>query len=411
MTSPHTVLYADYFHISPGEQAQGSFLQFGAPQVEVQVSYDSAFTKTLMQRCGERHIPAGTFGERSSALDHATMIPLRYLQEFTSSFRVVRIGLSGLSPLVHYRLGQCIADTAEKLGRRTVVIASGDLSHKLTQDGPYGYAPEGPQFDKETTVMLQKGDFLSLLSMDPDLCEAAAECGLRSFWIMAGALDRKALRSELLSYEGPFGVGYGVASFLVTSKDNTRNFGEQYATAEKRRAAVRQQAEDPWVRLARLSLETYVRTGQYAALPKNLPPELAGTRAGAFVSLKKDGRLRGCIGTVQPTQKSVAEEILNNAVSAAVHDPRFGPVTPEELPQLVYSVDVLQMPEAVASSKELDAKRYGVIVQNGNRSGLLLPNLAGVDTAEEQIAIARQKAGISPYEPVKLWRFRVVRHT
>lgn len=410
LTSPHSVMYADYFHISPGKHAGGDFAQFGAPQVKIRADYDEAFVSALTACCKEEHIPAGTFGERNRELDHGTMIPLRFLQEYTSNFKLVRIGLSGLSPQMHYRLGQCISHTAETLNQRTVLIASGDLSHKLTQDGPYGFAKEGPVFDHQTIEAFRKGDFLSLLEMDADFCEAAAECGLRSYWIMAGALDRKAIRSEALSYEGPFGVGYGVASFEVTGTDAKRNFGEQAEADRKKRLAQRKAAEDPFVKLARQSLETYIKTGHRASLPDKLPEEMLSARAGTFVSLKKDGLLRGCIGTIEPAQPNVAEEILQNAVSAAVRDPRFDPVQPEELEDLVYSVDVLGKPEPVESEKQLDAKKYGVIVENGRRRGLLLPNLAGVDTPSQQVAIARKKADIGPYEPVHLQRFKVVRH-
>ena len=411
LTSPHSVMYADYFHVSPGREAQGDFSQFGAPQVRVHAEYDTEFVKALSQLCGERKIPAGTYGERGKELDHATMIPLSFLNESgAGQYRLVRIGLSGLPPLMHYRLGQCIATAAEKLGRRVVVIASGDLSHKLKEDGPYGFAPEGPEFDRLATEALGNGDFSKLLGLDPDFCESAAECGLRSFWIMAGTLDRKAVKSSLVSYEGPFGVGYGVASFEVKGKDETRNFGEQFETERRQKLMERRKAEDPFVSLARLSLETYVKTGRYAELPKNLPEKMTATRAGTFVSLKKDGVLRGCIGTIEAVRGSLAEEILSNAVSAGEHDPRFSPVTPEELPDLVYSVDVLSKPEPIDSPEQLDPSRYGVIVQNGARRGLLLPDLAGVETTEKQIAIARRKAGIGSDEPVHLWRFEAVRH-
>lgn len=410
VTSPHSVLYRDYFHISPGRWAGGTFSQFRAPQVRVQAEYDTEFAAALEKRCGERGLPAGTQGEQSPDLDHGTMIPLWFFNEFATDYRLVRIGLSGLPPLAHYQMGQCIAQTARELGRRTVFLASGDLSHKLTREGPYGFAPEGPEFDRLATEALGKGDFLALLRMDPELSENAAECGLRSFWIMAGALDRRSVKSRLLSYEGPFGVGYGVASFEVTGPDEARNFGEQFQKAEGARLAARKAGEDPLVRLARLSLETYVKTGRHPALPEDLPKELTGSRAGAFVSLKEDGRLRGCIGTIAPTRDSLAREILYNAVSAGTGDPRFPPVGEDELDALVYSVDVLGEPEPVASEAELDPRKYGVIVERGARRGLLLPDLAGVDTAERQIAIARQKAGIGPDQPVKLWRFEVVRH-
>jgi len=123
-----------------------------------------------------------------------------------------------------------------------------------------------------------------------------------------------------------------------------------------------------------------------------------------------DGQLRGCIGTTAPTTPSVAEEIVQNAVSAGAHDPRFDPVQPDELDKLVYNVDVLGKSSPIDSPVLLDPKRYGVIVQNGTRRGLLLPDLEGVDTVDEQIAIARRKAGIREDEAVQLFRFEVVRH-
>ena len=410
LSSPHATLYSDYFHISPGRQATGNFAAFQAPQVEVRVHYDTEFVSELSKECAAADIPAGTLGEREPLLDHATMIPLHFLNAFQTEYRLVRIGLSGLPPLAHYNLGRCIAATAARLDRRVVYIASGDLSHKLKEDGPYGFAPDGPEFDRQCTAALGKGDFLSLLQLDPALAENAAECGLRSFWIMAGALDRQALQCELLSYEGPFGVGYGVASFVAAGADASRSIGEQFAQAEQQRLRARRDGEDAFVQLARHSLEAYVKTGAYAALPPSLPVGLTQKKAGAFVSLQKDGQLRGCIGTILPAQRSLAEEILYNAVSAAAHDPRFEPVRPEELDSLVYSVDVLTEPEPIDSEKQLNVKRYGVIVEAGGRRGVLLPDLPGVATVDEQVSIARRKGGIRSGEAVQLWRFEVVRH-
>ena len=146
-------------------------------------------------------------------------------------------------------------------------------------------------------------------------------------------------------------------------------------------------------------------------VPEGLPEALMGQRAGAFVSIHKQGRLRGCIGTIAPTQDSLAGEIILNAVSAASRDPRLDPIRADELKWLEISVDVLGEPEPVASEDALDVKRYGVIVTSGNRRGLLLPDLEGVDTVSRQLAIARQKAGIGPKEKVSLQRFEVIRHT
>ena len=341
VTSPHTVMYADYFHISPGEDASGNMSAFGAPQAVLNVRYDAELRQELVRQAEAAGIQAGTLGEKDPALDHGTFLPLYFLRDAGVDCPILRIGLSGFSPLEHYRLGQCIARAVDALDRRTVFVASGDLSHKLKDDGPYGYAPEGPVFDRRVTQAMESGDFLQFLTMDASLCDRAAECGLRSFQIMAGALDGLAVSPALLNYEGTFGVGYGVATFAVTGPDENRRFARQCEEMERARLAERKAAEDPWVRLARLSLETYVRTGK----------------------------------------------------------------------QLDTLPDVLGEPEAISSPAELDIKRYGVIVSCGGRRGLLLPDLEGVDTIEQQIDIARQKGGISSREQYTLERFEVVRHT
>jgi len=165
-----------------------------------------------------------------------------------------------------------------------------------------------------------------------------------------------------------------------------------------------------YVKLAKYSLEHFVRTGKEAELPDDVPAELLANRAGVFVCIKIHGRLRGCIGTIAPVTESIAHEIIRNAVSAASEDPRFPPVSVSELSDLVYSVDVLSPPERIDDVSLLDVKRYGVIVTSGYKRGLLLPNLDGVDTVEEQISIAANKAGIREGEVVKLERFEVVRH-
>lgn len=414
ITSPHSILYQDYFHISPGERAAGDFSQFQHGEIRIEAEYDAPFAKALAARCAREDFPAGFLGERQAALDHGTMIPLAFLQEALEeaelSVRVVRIGLSGLSAGMHYRFGQYIKECADQIGRRAVFIASGDLSHKLLAQGPYGFAKEGPVFDALACESLGKGDFLRLLTVAPALADGAAECGLRSFWVMTGALDRRAVEAELLSYEGPFGVGYGVAYLKAGAADEARNIGEQLAAHEAKRLSAIRAKEDALVRLARLSLETYAKSHVMVSPPDDLPQELMERRAGAFVSIHKDGKLRGCIGTILPTRGSLAEEIIHNAVSAGMNDPRFEAVKPKELSDLVYDVDVLAEPEPIDSAGELDVRRYGVIVQSGDRRGLLLPDLAGVDTVEEQVRIARRKGNIGAREKVQLWRFEVERH-
>ena len=411
LSSPHATMYADYFHISPGRSAEGSFARFRAPQARFREEYDAELVKTIERIAIAWGLPAGTRGQLDPELDHGTMVPLYFIRQLYSGFRLVRIGLSGLPLEEHYRLGQIIRNAVEEMGRRAVFVASGDLSHKLQSYGPYGFAPEGPLYDARIMDVCERAAFGELLDFDEAFCERAAECGHRSFVIMAGALDGTAVKAERLSHEDVTGVGYGICMFHPTGKDDSRRFLDIRQTEQEKRLADRRAKCDPWVRLAWRSVESWVGEHRFPAVPDDLPDELTHSRAGAFVSIHKQGRLRGCIGTITPTQGSLAEEIMHNAVSAATRDPRFDPIRPDELRWLEINVDVLGEPEDIESESQLDVKRYGVIVAKGHRRGLLLPDLEGVDTVRQQVEIARQKAGIGSGEKVDLQRFEVVRHT
>ena len=410
LLSPHQVMYADYFHISPGKGAAGDLGQFGAGQVRFEVRYDREFVENLCKLADAGDLPAGTAGERERRLDHGTMVPLYFVNQYWKDYQLVRVGLSGLPLTDHYELGRRIRETAEVLDRRIVIIASGDLSHRLKADGPYGYRKEGPEYDRRIMQVMESGDFGELLEFSEDFCDKAGECGHRSFTVMAGALDRMEVEAQRLSYEGPFGVGYGICTYMVKGRDLKRNFKEQYEEKEKNRIMELRQQEDEYVQLARKTVEEYVRTGKKIRIPEGLSGEMLERRAGVFVSIKKEGRLRGCIGTIQAVYPSIAQEIIENGVSAATRDPRFSPIEPEELNKLTITVDVLGDTEKIDSPDKLDVRRYGVVVTKGFKRGLLLPNLEGVDTVEEQIAIAKQKAGIGEQEQAELERFEVVRH-
>jgi len=322
----------------------------------------------------------------------------------------LRLGLSGFSGEIHYGLGQIIAESAQELKRRAVFIASGDLSHVLKHDGPYGFKPEGPKFDQAVTDILSRAAFDELLTMPKSLTKPAAQCGLPSFQIMAGILDGKNVESELLSYEGTFGVGYAVLSFQPLNNNPQRKFLDLTSDKPKQVESDSGPEENPYVSLARYTIEEYITKGVLPDLFDNLPDEMTQKRAATFVSLHKNGRLRGCIGTLEPYHDSLAAEIQHNAISAATADPRFTPVRVNELQDLEISVDVLSPAEKINDISELDPRRYGVIVSLGARRGVLLPDLEGVDTAEEQVAIARQKAGIGADEQYQLERFEVIRY-
>ncbi len=429
ISSPHSIMYADYFHISPGKTASGDMSRFGAGEVSFDAEYDTELVSAICDIAANgssgstnpglspQDFPAGTMGERDASLDHGTLIPLYFICKKYTDFKLVRIGLSGLPLAIHYQMGQIIKQAIEKTGRNVVYIASGDLSHKMKEDGPYGYVDEGPEYDEKIMEVCGSGDFKRLFEFSDSFCQKAAECGHRSFVMMAGALDGLSVKAKKLSHEATFGVGYGICRFEVGGPDNSRHFLDEWRKEKLKELQSHRTSEDPYVRLARFSLESYVTGGKTLHIDDltgdewiNLPEEMFSQKAGAFVSIHKNGDLRGCIGTISATCDCVAEEILQNAISAGTNDPRFPMITSDELPFLEINVDIMGKPEAISSPDYLDVKKYGVIVSCGGKRGLLLPNLDGVDNVKQQINIACQKAGIAPGSEVLLERFEVVRH-
>lgn len=412
VTSPHAVLYRDYFNVSSGRKAYGDFGQFGVPGVSFEVNYDQELTDRLTDVCLEHPFPAGTQYDRDKQLDHGTMVPLYFINQKYTDYKLVRIGLSGFPLTMHYQLGIYLQQVINALGRRAVFVASGDLAHCQKKDGPYGYRKEGPEYDEQIMKTMGSGHFEELLEYDQAFLEQSMECGHRSFCIMAGALDGYAVTPQVLSHEAPFGVGYGIVTYEVNGPDNSRHFLKQYEAAETKRIEDKIAKEDPYVHLARRSLTAWIKERQMIAVPDDLPKEMLTRKAGTFVSIHEHGELRGCIGTIMPTWTNAAEEIIHNAISACCKDPRFEPITEDELPYLDLSVDVLSELEPIKDRSQLDVKKYGVICSTRDgRQGLLLPNLDGVDSVDQQISIACSKGDIDPEEDeVNLTRFEVVRH-
>lgn len=412
ISSPHATLYRDWFNVSSGNRAYGDFSRFRARSVSFDVPYDTEFVKTLDALCREKDFPAGTEYDRDKMLDHGTMVPLFFLANHMRGIPLVRIGLSGLSLRDHYRMGMLIQQVSDILKRRVVFVASGDLSHCQKEDGPYGYKPEGPAYDEKIMHTMGTGSFNELFDYSSDFLEKAEECGHRSFVIMAGALDGLHVTPKVMSHEATFGVGYGIVSYEVDGKDTNRYFLKQYDTKEKTRIQNKRDHADAYVKLALDAVDYYLKHRSYMPVPDNLPEEMYQEKAGTFVSIHENDRLRGCIGTIRPVQKNIAQEIIHNAVSACSRDPRFNEIRNEEYPYLDVSVDVLSKPEKIHDRSLLDPVKYGVIcsVPDG-RMGVLLPDLEGVDTVDYQIQTACRKGDIDPDDPrLQLQRFTVKRH-
>lgn len=427
--SPHGPVHTDEVAVTCYSPLQGNLGAFGAPQVRFSWPCDLELAKAVARRAGAAGLPAilledirGGRYRADAQLDHGTMVPLYYLRRAGVSVPLVPVAMAFLPYADLYRFGAAVALAARDCERQVAVFASGDLSHRLEPGAPAGYDPQGRVFDATIVEALGKADVSTVLSLDPRLAERAGECGLRPLIMALGSVGERDIRGEVLSYEGPFGVGYAVALLEPRYRDVPppaggdvtevpARAGDASVTGPHGDGKDAERAEEaPAVRLARAALETYVREGRILEAPPDVDPELRG-RAGVFVSVKRGTELRGCIGTTGPTCASIAGEIIQNAINAGTGDPRFLPVSAEELAELTYSVDVLGPLEPVRGLDELDPRVYGVVVRKGRRSGLLLPDLAGVDTAAEQVAIACRKAGIAPEDPgVRLYRFRVTRH-
>jgi len=413
--SPHAPIFQDVVGINMKPVLKGDFDKFGAGYLRYELENDLPLVAEIKKQAAGLDLQVLELNDDverryglSLDLDHGVTVPLFFMEEIGVVLPLVHVAMSVAPPEQLYRFGLAVRQASEVLGRKVALLASGDLSHCLTADAPGGYNKRGEEFDLELKRLLEAADLEGIVKMDQALVREAGECGYRSIVMMLGALDGYDVRSRVLFYEGPFGVGYLVATLDPVSENPQKSLLSKLQVEKQAEMETLRSHESYLTGLARKTLENHL-SGSPRPQAGDVPEEFK-KRAGVFVSIKKQGSLRGCIGTIEPQQDSIVEEVMANAISAGLGDPRFQPVRREELKDLVYSVDVLQPPEPIQGLGELDPAKYGVIVRSGHRSGLLLPNLEGIETPEEQVEIARQKAGIGPHEEVRLERFEVVRY-
>ncbi|MCL2572856.1 MAG: AMMECR1 domain-containing protein [Defluviitaleaceae bacterium] len=408
--TPHNVVYEDYFHISPGNGAKGNCEDFGTKHVRLALNYDPNFSACVAHVSGKYGISAKTLGEKNAPLDHGVMVPLWFINRRFSKFKAMRVSPSKLDTKAHYRLGQCIAEAAVNIGRRTVVIASGNLSRNLKEKAQTGYLNEALDYDNEILDIFTTGDFNRLLNIPHNIREQSDECGHMVFSILAGCLDRRHINSNIFSYENHMGAGYAVAGFAPGPHNENRNFLEQSENQQRRLVLKSRSEEDAYCILARRALEYWVLHGLELPIPAGLPNEMITNRAGAFVSIYVNEQLRGASGALGPTTDHIAAEIVKNALGISQGDKKFPAVTMEELPDLVYKVDVIGKPELILDVEELDVTRYGVIVSCSDAWGVMLPNQPNIETGQQQVDAVRKRAGIADDATVRLEKFEVQRH-
>ena len=405
LISPHAPLEPYAFVAYQDQELHADFANFRAPKVQLTAALDRELLSAIAERGSQENYTV--VGISNTKLDHGSAVPLYFLQRNGWIGQVVALGYSFLSNDDHVRFGSCIGRAIRDVGRPVALIASGDLSHRLKPEAPAGFNPTAYIFDDEIVDALRANDPERIVQINQNLRELAGECGYRSMLIAVGATRELPLSCEVLNYEAPFGVGYMVAQ--LTSEQPVK---ESSAQGDPLSEDNLDADGENLTALARAAVEHFVREGTQLEAPVTAS-ELLQARAACFVSLKTaSGDLRGCIGTIEPAQDTLAAEIIANAISAATRDPRFEPVAADELENLRYSVDVLSATEP-AQLENLDPLIYGVIVEDesGLHRGLLLPALEGIDTAERQVEIASRKAGLTPGTPVRLTRFSVSRYS
>ncbi|HEX6511391.1 MAG TPA: AmmeMemoRadiSam system protein A [Chloroflexota bacterium] len=419
LISPHGPLLRDSMAIGMAPEAKGDFAMFQAPEVSLKVPCDVELASAIRQVCGRVALPVTPVDRETHPedegrlywLDHGAAVPLHFLLPLLGDVRVVLLGYSWQPRATHLAFGQRIAEACRESGRRAVYVASGDLSHRLTRTAPAGYDPQGQVFDEEVVAGLAAGDWERIAALSSELVERAGVCGYNSILTLAGAMG-EGVQTSVLSYQGPFGVGYVVAGVQPAP----RPMAGAAPAADPVDASVRQTFRfegadlgEQLLGLARASLEAFVRTGLRMGLPAVLPAEFEPPRS-CFVTLWRGGQLRGCVGTVEPARETLAVEVLENAIGAGARDYRFLPVRPDELSQLAYSVDVLSPLETAAGLTDMDPAHYGMVVRQGSRVGVLLPGIPDIADAQQQFEVCCQKAGINTPEAIELLRFTVDRY-
>ena len=409
ISSPHAPFYSDYFYISSSQNASGDLSNFGAEEVSFNEEIDEELVLEIEKIATKNNFPAGRTINKEK-IDHGTIVPLYFIRKYLPKCKIIIVGLSTLPLIDNYKFGKIIKKAVNNLNKNVVFVASGDLSHKLKPYGPYGFIKEGPEYDKKIMSSCEKANFYELLNFKESFLEKASECGHRSFLIMAGCLDSLNIKATKYSYEDITGVGYGICSFYPEGENKERNFEKKYLQEQIIRINKQIEASDAYVKLARLTIEEFITNNKVIKPSINIEKDLLENKAGVFVSIHKFDTLRGCIGTILPTKNNIAEEIISNAISSATKDPRFAPITKDELKYLEINVDVLSVPEPIESRTMLNPQKYGVIVSSGLKRGVLLPNLDGIDTIEEQLKIAKRKANINKDDKISIERFEVIRH-
>lgn len=319
LITPHGAMFRDAMAMVTERSISGNLAQFNAANVKFNYHINLDLTRKIIKYADEENLNVAALNKENAyvygvdlELDHGAMVPLYFIEKY-GKYKLVHITYGLLSPLELAKFGTVINRAVEDSKERAVLVASGDLSHRLTKDGPYPYTPLGAEFDRELISILQSGKLEGLFNMDKVLVNESGQCGLRSLYVLEGAINSNEAKAELLSYEGPLGVGYGIMEF----KGKETNLYDKLLQKSEMENQRRMKEGNPYTILARKNLNSYFDRGTLLTIDDVKDEELLNDKKGVFVSLKINGELRVCIGTIAPVTDTIAEEIIRNSLSAA----------------------------------------------------------------------------------------------
>jgi AmmeMemoRadiSam system protein B len=389
IVTPHGKSGGEAFGVYGREWLLGDFAHYRAPQVTLDAPGDPVVASAIRDLAEAADLAiVQTDRDQPVPLDYGVSVPLYYLQKAGYQGAVVPVTVSHGSREDHRAFGRAIAQAVSALGKSTVLLASGDLSHRLTANAPAGFAPEGARFDELLVKLLGSGNWDEIFKMDDQLWQNAGECGYRALLVLLGALERSMPRAQMLAYEGPFGVGYATATIEVDAPERQ---DDAYNPAG----------------FARQVVDTFLQTDRLPPVPPDFPKK----PVGCFVCLKRDGEVAVCVGSVAPVEDTLAQEIARHALMAIRHYAEHHAANIDDvIHHLEFSVDLLEKPQRIKDLTDHDPSVYGLVVEGRGRQGVVLPDRAPVTTAEEQLALALDKAGLKADEAYTMSRFRVERH-
>lgn len=410
--SPHGTIFKGGVSIVKEDKIEGDFEKFGYSDYKMAFDIDLELVNKIIDKSKMEDIAVVPLNKENEEmyntkvfLDYGAMIPLYYLNN-KEKYKIVHITYGFMDYKKLYEFGKILSNIVKDSNKKVAFIASGDLSHRLSEDGPYLYSSSGKKFDDKVVSFLEKGDLNGLFQIDEELVIESGQCALNSIYIMAGAMDGLDVKGQVLSYEYPYGIGHATIRFDFTKGDSIyEKVLQTDAVIEDEEYGIQ---GNVYTRLARKSIEHFLKHEKLMKVGKDSEKELLDKSKGVIVTLTIDGKNRGSMGSIKPTTSCIGSEIIKSALFCAFENPNFLDLTKEELNKVKIIVDIIEDVKD-ANIEDLDHNKFGVIVIKNYKVAVVPPNAPEVLNTPEQLKAALKKVNIYESEEYQLKIFTTTR--